>query len=568
MPGLRALALAPLLLLGACDEPEVLTSTALNMRSAEGGFLGVDVLITDEAGEAIPCGVGELDVTVDVRRPDGDWQPLASGDLHVSCTGPGHGDVAVVMDNSGSELGHLDLLKQGARAIADGVLPQGGRASLVRASTQSEVLQPLTDDAAAVDTAIDELFITNGWTALWDGVRMGNETLGAAAAPAGGFSDLADFCDASRKLGIVVFTDGQDNNSSGENMDTESELIDDGLNTTLQDVLSLQVQGVSTPIYTVGLGDEVDAAALQAISEASGGGFLPIEYAEQVPDAFGLIADYFDAGHQVCARLPEQECGLWEVRVRHTWTHEGQQASGERLGTIDVPCGSVTPQGRAATLLLTMSNDGFPEATAATLARNTVRWVSPVFDPRVAVVLDDSHHGEDADDAGFVADLLIADGFDVSFLDEPRAGLGEEALDGFDVTWFSNPGYPIDDQSSYERLLAFRASGGGVVLQGDDMARSYARAFPIDELTRLEYRGNGTNTCGQRTDNNRGAEFSVLFADTNHALIDGLAGTSFPYGNDIDDSVTVDGEVLATASLPGASCPSERPAVVAWDPAR
>src|SRR5258707_1211637 len=66
----------------------------------------------------------------------------------------------------------------GASLLLDSVLAAGGRASLVRVSTNSSIQTPLTTDGAALHQALDSLHISHGWTSLWDGIRLGNQTLG------------------------------------------------------------------------------------------------------------------------------------------------------------------------------------------------------------------------------------------------------------------------------------------------------------------------------------------------------------------------------------------------------
>ena len=39
----------------------------------------------------------------------------------------------------------------------------------------AEVKQPLTASPTVVAEAVDDMYSTNGWTALWDGIRLGNE---------------------------------------------------------------------------------------------------------------------------------------------------------------------------------------------------------------------------------------------------------------------------------------------------------------------------------------------------------------------------------------------------------
>ena len=225
-------------------------------------------------------------------------------------------------------------------------------------------------------------------------------------------------------------------------------------------------------------------------------------------------------------------------------------------------------------MLLTLQNPGIAAPDARELVRRTTEWVSPVADPRVLVVLDDSHHDEFAEDAAYVADALQRAHISHELLQEPEHGLSESALDGFDVIWFSNPGYPMDDVASFQTLQAALGRGMGVVLQGDDMAWSWGHSFDMSPLTHLQFQDNGTEACGLRTDNNDGnGRFLVQAIDT-HPMLGALGGRSFSYGDDIDlTSPSNSGEqVLAWASVvnEGSSqpaCDTRVPVVVAYDPA-
>ena len=120
--------------------------------------------------------------------------------------------------------------------------PTGAPAS-PRVSTQSEVLLPLTDDAFQLERALDGMFVNRGWTSLFDALRLGNETLATTRLPEGAYETLEEFCEADLPFGMVAFSNGVDNNSSDQMLDSG-----DGIDSHLGDVSSLAVQGVTTPI--------------------------------------------------------------------------------------------------------------------------------------------------------------------------------------------------------------------------------------------------------------------------------------------------------------------------------
>jgi len=539
-------------------------------------FLSFDVVLTEAgAGPAIDCTEGTLSVDVELRKANGKgFEKVSTQQVQVRCEGSVGPDIALVVDNSGSESGTLAEVREASSRLIDHVQAAHGRVSLVRVSTQPSVLEPLTADAEQARAALSELHVSNGWTALYDGVRVGNETLGDALlgeqqqAPA----DQAEFCGLDPQRAILLFTDGHENNSSDQH--ATEKYPGDGFDTTLDDLTRLRTRGTTTPIYTVGLGDDVDHDALTALAEQTGGKHHRTDSSDAVQDLFANIASYTGPRFKVCASLPTTRCGSNDVRLSYRWDGEGRTISGSRESSLNVACPTPPAVGKSAAVLLTLSNPGIDRNDARELVRRTASWVSPVAEPRVLVVLDDSHHNEDSDDAAYVGRALEHAGIDYELVQEPEHGINASALDGFDVVWFSNPGYPMDDQTSFDTLRAALGRGMGVVVQGDDMAWSFGHAFDMAPLTHLTFEDNGTDACGHSSDNNVGeAAFSVQYAPS-HPMIGALAGSSFLYGNDIDNSSPRNEgeEVLAWGGVVDrrsgdAMCASRRPVVVAYDPA-
>lgn len=572
-----------LLLLGATavgcafEAPVTLDAQLQRTRAAAGfgteSFLSTHLLVTDSSGKALGCGDAEVTATVRVTFDGGTtWDTVSSGDVAVACDGA-EGDLAVVLDNSGSTADVLDDLRTAAETLTDPVYDADGRVSYVRVSTDAEVLSGLTDDATDRDDALDALVEDgSGWTALYDGVRMANETLGKARADVDAFRDLNRFCGAADRLGIVVFTDGAENNSTESQDYDKTAFPGDGYDTTKDDLLSLHVGGQTTPIYTVGLGDDADHEALGDLAGATGGRHHAVQSSSDLDDVFDVISDYFDAGHQVCAALDGAGCGEATVEVSWTATDDDGATLGSGTVTQDVQvdCPIVSMQGTHATLLLTLSNPGIPKAEATQLAVNAVEAVTPVTDPKVLVVLDDNHHNEFKGDADYIEGLLDDEGYDVTRLDEANKGLTATDVDGYDVVWFSNPGYPIDDRASVQVLADFSADGGGVVFQGDDMSWSAGAAFSMTPFTGLTHLDNGTKRCGKRTDNNKGEDVEVLFTSATTDLSDGLEAEAWDYGDDVDraevpSALSAQVTVHATADLSGKGC-GTTPAVVTYQP--
>ncbi|MEZ4256353.1 MAG: VWA domain-containing protein [Polyangiales bacterium] len=555
------------------EEPLDVEASTQNLRtgvSDEGEVLvGADVLVTDASGAAVPCGVGKLSVDLSVSFDDGaSFEVVPSDSFHVACADKGT-DLAVVLDNSASLDDDLPLLRTAAMEAVDHILDDGGRVSLVRVSTEASVLSPLTNDRAELQASVDGLRKTSGWTALYDGVRMANETLGGAlvkANEADRYHSAASFCAASDKMGILLFTDGQENNSSHQMLWSDDH-PGDGYDTQFDDLLNLRVRGVTTPVYAVTLSDKVRAADMTGLASETGGRHQRIKSLEQLSSVFGTISDYTGSTHQICGAIESSRCGPAILRVTHRWKHRGETIEGTREQIVNIPCGVREPS-RVVTILLSMSNPGIPREVAGKLAAQALEWASPVDHPRVLVVRDDNHHDEFAEDPLYVRDVLAELGYDVDFVDEPASGLTAKMLKGYDAVWFSNPGYPMDSESSKLVLLDFSASGGGVVMQGDDMAQSWGLSFDVEPLTHLTYVDNGTSYCGVNIDNNRGQSYLVEIAGEGHPVVAGLTGVTFEYGDDIDASMPrgegVD--VLAWATVSGLADCEPKPVIVAFTP--
>lgn len=300
--------LLPLLLLAACqagDDPLVLSRLS-------GHGAGVGGLSLRAAGGLS----AEAEITVWSRADaDSDWveaEVLTSG-------GEDRLEVALVADNSGSEEGYLEPMQAAVDDFGQAVLARdlGDRVGLVRVSTESQVVLPLSDDPAAWTAAVDGLFIANGWTALWDGVRLGNEVLedGAGVSAAGG----AEVCLDQARRSVVVFTDGQENNSADEH---ETSYDGDGIDSTLGDLTQLAVLGVPTPLYTIGIGDGVDAVALEALAEATGGAYAAVEDYTGLADTLTATAESLSDEVPVCfevATCTDQEGRVLVVDGEERW---------------------------------------------------------------------------------------------------------------------------------------------------------------------------------------------------------------------------------------------------------
>lgn len=583
----RSLPLVSLTVLFSCsqvpqDVPETRTVGQMLRASqtpAGDAALSFDILMTDQGnGPAVKCTDGQLDVTIEVSTDHGKhYKKVSTEGLDIACENSGGPDVALVVDNSGSESGYLDDLRSASESLARVVTAAGGRMSLVRVSTETSVLSDLNSDPEKLVSMLPELHVHRGWTALYDGIRVGNETLGAAVVAEDTEKDhsKAGFCGTQPRRAIVVFTDGNDNNSSDEH--STANYPGDGINTTLEDVNNLKVRGVTTPIYSIGLGKDVDHQTLHDLAEHSGGKHHQIEEPKAIQEIFDHIAGYTGPRLHVCGSLPTTKCGRMDVRLKYKWNGKNAALEGGQDSTIDVACADTTPvqPARTATVMMSLTDSGIKKNDGADIAARTVAWVSPTAKPEVLVVLDDNHHGEALGDPPFIVESLQKAGYSVTFQDEPEFGLETSDLEDYDVVWFSNPGYPMDDELTFNSLREVAGNGVGVVLQGDDMGWSWGGSFDMSPLTHLTFQDNGTGACGYGTDNDGGNGLYRVTLENDKVFWGNAAGKSMSYGDDIDQTtVKNEGEsVLAWATVqdgkgkPIKGCDLKVPVVVAYDPA-
>ncbi|MFP4598351.1 MAG: vWA domain-containing protein [Persicimonas sp.] len=274
----------------------------------------------DSSGKPIPLTASNTTVTVQTRQNGGPWSSATAVQLDFS--GPAHIDTVLVSDNSGSLETELAQMKAALKSFTHLLLNGNGRdrVGLVRVSTVSTLEQTLTDDEAEIDAAVDDLFITNGWTAFYDGVRLANEALDDGAAAQAGQSG-SSYCVDEAYRAIVAFTDGDDNHSEGQH---STDSPDDGVATKLEDLYDLQVNNVATPIYTVGIGNKLDATVLQDLSAQTGGTYRDIASYRQLKGALTSTANQLESSAAIC--FEAAACQDNEAKLRVEVTHQGQTA--------------------------------------------------------------------------------------------------------------------------------------------------------------------------------------------------------------------------------------------------
>ena len=227
-----------------------------------------------------------------------------------------------------------------------------------------------------------------------------------------------------------------------------------------------------------------------------------------------------------------------------------------------------TPVGRVLTILLTLNDMYMDQSISQQLLLNSVAWVTPdnITAPRVLIIRDDEHSGENEEDSDEILANLLAAGYIATLIEEPEDGIDTSYLAGYSVAILSNPGHSPDDEETLEALFTFSCAGYGIIFQGDDMAHfDDEDDFQMEDLTRLEYIDNGTEYYGYDVDNDDGDRYEVTVVNISHPVVAGIENAIFYYGDDIDTtepSHTYE-TVLAWATVEGTGLPL-KPAIAGY----
>ncbi len=196
----------------------------------------------------------------------------------------------VLLDLSGSMLrsGDFPALQAAAGRYLDAALQDGDghHVALMTFDGRAEpqVLVPYTSNRATLQAGLDSLSVTEcrassecagfpdrrtcaGWRCVDDSTNLNGGVVGAVNA----LSATLDSSDVAWRDGaLVIFTDGTDQAARASSGDAQR-----------------AVTQTKAHVFTVGLGGEVDEAALRAFGKD---GYWPVEKAEQLGTAFTEIA--------------------------------------------------------------------------------------------------------------------------------------------------------------------------------------------------------------------------------------------------------------------------------------
>jgi Mg-chelatase subunit ChlD len=191
-------------------------------------------------------------------------------------SGGDNADVVVVLDRSGSMSAEvssgrsrLEAAKDAAKLLVSLMKP-ADRVELIAFDSTVTVAQPFTSDQAALNAAIDAIDL-GGTTAVWAAGRQAVADLVASGRP------------APVAHAVILLTDGVDNSSPPDPVAARAGLIS-------------EATAAGVPVYTIGLGDGTDEAALQEVADQTGGQFSVTEDEDELRQIFQAIFESVTQG--------------------------------------------------------------------------------------------------------------------------------------------------------------------------------------------------------------------------------------------------------------------------------
>ncbi len=193
--------------------------------------------------------------------------------------------IVLLLDTSGSMAsGKPKPIENAVSAAKDFVntLNPIDQAALLTFSDRLSEIQPLTDDKAALITALDSIKIGDQ-TKMYDAVIEGIDLLKS---------------ESGRKL-IILITDGNDSSSTYK----------------LKDAVDESVRW-SIPIYTIGFGNQIDQNKLDQLTQLTGGVSVYRPNSTTISGAFGAVLDILRSQYKITFQSNLQADGKQhELRV-------------------------------------------------------------------------------------------------------------------------------------------------------------------------------------------------------------------------------------------------------------
>ena len=173
-------------------------------------------------------------------------------------------NLVLVVDTSGSMAGNgIQNTRQAVLRFIDQMNAQD-RIALISFSDEVKVISDFTSDHATIQRQIMTLdAVPNGGTCLYDAIYKAVQL--SSTLPEG-------------RRGVLVLTDGRDELPNQKGKVCSS--------TTVDDLIHMAVNNISTPINTIGVGKDIDENSLQRLALLTGGFFLKSSTLDELDSLF------------------------------------------------------------------------------------------------------------------------------------------------------------------------------------------------------------------------------------------------------------------------------------------
>lgn len=168
--------------------------------------------------------------------------------------------MALVLDTSGSMKGAIETAGRAASSFANLVRPED-EIMVLTFSDRVQVAETFSKDKEAVKRAIGAIK-ARGNTALYDAA----------------WQAVRSFDDKAGRKAVILLTDGKDDDGTGKPLSKK----------TADDVIAAAKE-INVPLFTIGLGSEIDVPVLQKIASESGGQYFASPSAEDLASLYEHI---------------------------------------------------------------------------------------------------------------------------------------------------------------------------------------------------------------------------------------------------------------------------------------
>jgi|GEM_PF-1169506 len=207
--------------------------------------------------------------------------------------------VVIILDSSGSMKNTMEGVLSAAGTLI-GKLGPNDKAEIIDFDSTVKVKRTFTGDKEKLNSVLKTIQ-ANGGTALYDAVKLAIERAGERRG----------------LKAIVLLTDGRDENAPGTGPGSEINLAQ------LKEIL----EGFPIPVYSIGLGEGVDKATLDTISDLSGGKAYYAETTEAVSQIYSDIIQYLHSLHRMWYSTSNGQFDGTQRDIQFVHKHKGIEES-------------------------------------------------------------------------------------------------------------------------------------------------------------------------------------------------------------------------------------------------